>query len=138
MCHRICRLASCAGHPDHDIRHLLLANGTPAEEFQDLLAEVNTAAWNDVKLSAGRLAALTEKYDLDPISEAAREIETAARNQKGQIELIELIGARYRAFLPTELAESPAWTLVDLLRDMLDLCMQIENTLKKTLCSHSF
>ena len=23
--------------PDHDIRHLLLANGTPAEEFQDLL-----------------------------------------------------------------------------------------------------
>lgn len=57
---------------------------------ENLLAEVNTAAWTDVKLSAGLLVALTEKNDLDEITTVAREIETAIRNQRGQIELIEL------------------------------------------------
>ena len=59
-------------------------------QVETLLAEVNTAAWNDAKLSAGLLASTAEKYDLDEISAAAREIESAAKNKRGQIEIIEL------------------------------------------------
>ena len=59
-------------------------------QVETLLAEVNTAAWNDVKLSAGLLASMAEKYDLDEIKVVAGEIETAARDNQGQIEMIEL------------------------------------------------
>ena len=47
--------------------------------------------------------------------------------------LAELIIARYQAFLPSEMAESPTWVLVGLLPDLLDLCLHTENTLEKTL-----
>ncbi len=59
-------------------------------QVESLLAEVNTAAWNDVKLSARLLASTAEKYDLATIAAAAGEIETAAKNNQGQIEIIEL------------------------------------------------
>jgi len=59
-------------------------------QVESLLAEVNTAAWNDVKLSAGLLASTAEKYGLEAIAAAAGEIETAAKNKHGQIEIIEL------------------------------------------------
>ncbi|MDJ0785079.1 MAG: diguanylate cyclase [Desulfosarcinaceae bacterium] len=57
---------------------------------EKLLAEVNTAAWNDVKLSAELLGSLAEKHDLAAIAAVAREIESAARKNRGQIEIIEL------------------------------------------------
>lgn len=57
---------------------------------ETLLAAVNTATWNYAKLSAGKLACLAEKYDLDAIASVSREVETAVRDNRGQIEMIEL------------------------------------------------
>jgi len=53
-------------------------------------------------------------------------------------ELAELIIARYQAFLPPEMAESPTWILVGLLPDLLNLCLHTENSFEKTVCAGPF
>jgi len=53
-------------------------------------------------------------------------------------ELALLIKARHQAFLPLELAESPAWVLVDLLPDLLNCCLQTENAIDKMVSSGPF
>jgi len=52
--------------------------------------------------------------------------------------LAELIITQYQTFLPSEMAESPPWILVDLLPDLLNLCLHTENTLEKTVCAGPF
>jgi len=52
--------------------------------------------------------------------------------------IIQLITRQYSKFLTKELAEAPAWALVGVLPELIDLCLQTENTFEKTISSGRF
>jgi HD-GYP domain-containing protein (c-di-GMP phosphodiesterase class II) len=59
-------------------------------EVESLLVAVNTAAWNDLALSAGQLAALADQYDLSQVAAVAEEIKAATVENVGQMEIMKL------------------------------------------------
>lgn len=59
-------------------------------EVENLLMAVNLAAWNDLTLSAERLAKMAQNNDLQRVAEVAWEIKAAADKNAGQIEIMNL------------------------------------------------
>ena len=59
-------------------------------EVETLLIAVNTASWSDLSLSADHVASLATKYGLDPIAAVAKDIQIAAVENPGQMEIMQL------------------------------------------------
>ena len=59
-------------------------------EVERILAAVNTAAWNDLALSAEQLANLAHQYDLGQVAGVAEEIKKATTKSVGQMEIMKL------------------------------------------------
>jgi hypothetical protein len=52
--------------------------------------------------------------------------------------LAQLVVDRYERFLPEEIVEAPNWSLISLLPELLDLCLQTEQTFENTFRAAKF
>ncbi len=59
-------------------------------QVETLLMAVNTAKWGDLSLTAEHLASQAAKYGLVNIAAVAKDIESAAKEKRGQIEIMQL------------------------------------------------
>jgi diguanylate cyclase (GGDEF)-like protein/PAS domain S-box-containing protein len=59
-------------------------------EVETLLVAVNTASWEDLTVSARHLAVRASHYGLEQIASVAKAIETAAKENRGQMEIMEM------------------------------------------------
>jgi diguanylate cyclase (GGDEF)-like protein len=74
-------------------RDALVSNSIRLEigrEVETLLAAVNMASWTDLSLTAEKLADRASKYGLERIAAVAKDIEVAASENRGQMEIMQL------------------------------------------------
>jgi hypothetical protein len=74
-------------------RDALVSNSIRLEigrEVETLLAAVNMASWTDLPLAAEKLADRASKYGLERIASVAKDIEVAASENRGQMEIMQL------------------------------------------------